>query len=189
MVAEGYLVNIGTIILVNWVMLGIIVAIIFFIFLRRLLLFPIQIWQEKREKVYTRVLTDILKYTEKAARLTNKRFLCVRNTVDKIALEEILLKKMGTTHNEHLKQMLTKIYEDLGMVGWRVKQLKYMDSWSRKVAADSLGKSLSKLAIIPLTRISLRDRDEDVRFIATKSLGKLNYYRLKAIGSFRYCES
>ncbi len=174
---EKYI-TIDLIMQVNYVFSLLILSLIGFIILRRLLLLPFDYWNDRRKQVYTRLLANILKYHERPQRFTSKKLLRVRNFMDRMSLEEILIDKLETTENERLKNMLTQIYENLGLFEWRKKMLGYLNVWERRITVDILGKSLSKKAIAPLMRISLRDRDEDVRFLAVKSLG-----RLKAVES------
>jgi len=115
----------------------------------------------------------MVKYHKKPVKILHSRFMRVRNFMDKNVLESILIEKQDKSRNRHLKQLLTRIYEELGLVDWRVGQLKSLNSGKRKIAAYNLGSSLSKKAVKPLTEISLHDSNEDVRFVALKSLGKL----------------
>lgn len=162
-------INLKWIAAANFVFLALIGFIILFIFLRRLILFPFQVWFKQRKKYYLNIVGKILAHFQEIDE-NIKIILRVNNWVDRLALEEVLVETIETERDK--KKILTWIYKEMGMVMQRVKQLRSRNVWKRRISADLLGKSLSYKAVSPLIA-ALSDKDEDVRLIAAKGLGKL----------------
>lgn len=76
-------------------------------------------------------------------------------------------------------QAMTSTFVSSGLFEARVQDLGSRRAWTRRLAADALGRSGAKEAVKPLL-LSLRDDDDDVRAIAAKGLGKLG--AVSAIG-------
>lgn len=164
-------INLGWVALANYVLLLLIGMIILFIFLRRLALYPFLAWFERRKTYYLHSVEKIL-----ARSLENdeyvKKITRVKNLMDKSALEEVLIEALAAVADKNKRRILIRIYEETGIAGWRIGQMKSFNVWKRRMAADLLGKSQSLRAETPLF-LALRDKDEDVRLIAAKGLGKL----------------
>lgn len=162
--------DINIIIIANYILLGLIAFIIIFIFSRRILFFPFQLWFFHRKEYYKDIAEYLIDENHDNSRLI-KFLLNIKNPINKLALGEILLEKIDTLNGDK-KKFLIQLYEKSGIVDWRIRQLESVNTWKRRIAADILGKSYSRKAVTPLI-ISLRDKDEDVRLIAAKALGKL----------------
>lgn len=162
----------------NYLMLCLVSSIVAFIFLRRIILAPFIFWQGRQKAYYLGLLTNIIKCRYRPLWFKNHSFLNVSTFIDRLALENIILERLGSEQDEEQKKLLSLIYEELDLTGWRAKQLKSLFVWKRRYAADILGRTLSQQAVTPLALVALRDKDEDVRYLAVKGLGKL-----KAISS------
>ncbi|MBU0731928.1 HEAT repeat domain-containing protein [Patescibacteria group bacterium] len=178
-------ISFNTVLYTNYFFLGLIIAMIAFIFLRRLFIYPIKYLEEERYNIYEKRVNKLLKKTE-IIRGDVHRELTTKSHYDRTALEAVLLKKIeelyvGPSLRSSLlalpqKNKLTFLFDESGISDWRIAQLKSPRVWTRRRAADILGKSGTRKTIVPFI-ISLRDKDEDVRLICAKGLGKLKARR------------
>lgn len=159
--------NLHLIIIVNFIFAGLVLFIISFISLHRIALFPFRLWYGRRRNYYEFQIDQISTYQEEY----DIDSLKVKNIVAKLALEDVLIQCIENSEKKD-NRVFTEVYERKGLVEWRIKQLKSLYVWRRRIAADLLGKSLSRKAIVPLI-VSLRDKDVDVRLIAARALGKI----------------
>lgn len=175
----------NTVLYTNYVFLGLIAAMIAFIFLRRLFLYPIKYLEQERFDFYLKRVNGLLK-KEEIKKNDVRRELATVSHYDKLALEAVLLKKLdelyvgpsikNTLLARPQKKKLTFLFDESGLTDWRIEQLKSPRVWTRRRAADILGRSGTRRAIVPFI-IGLRDGDEDVRLICAKGLGKLKARR------------
>ena len=175
----------NTVLTTNYIFLGLVIAMIAFIFLRRLFIYPIKHLEEERYDIYLKKVNKLLK-TKEIKSSDIKKQLITKSHYDKTALEEVLLKKIDELYvgpsirNQILalpqKNKLTFIFDESGLSDWRINQLKSPKVWTRRRVADILGRAGTRKAIVPFM-IALRDKDADVRFICAKGLGKLKARR------------
>lgn len=170
-------INFNTLLIINYIFVGIILSIILFIFLRRVLTYPYHFLFQKRNIFYNNILNNFDYKISSCGKYEGvysktKTSFNIRSIIDRNALEEIIIEGINSIKNPSEKDLWIKAYENSGIIDWRIRQLKYSGTWKRRISADILGKSCSNKAITSLI-LALRDEDEDVRLIAVKALGKL----------------
>ncbi|MFC1595774.1 HEAT repeat domain-containing protein [Candidatus Margulisiibacteriota bacterium] len=165
-------INLQLVIGANIFLFVLIVLVILFIILRRMIFLPYKLIFNSRIKYYQLRVEEFI-LSKGRDKDVYKKTGIPKNNISRLALEKVLQENRAATDNIDNQKILTGIFEDSGLIQWRIKQLESRSVWKRRYAVDALGKSYSSQATIPLI-IALRDTDEDVRFLAAKCLGKVN---------------